>query len=81
MAAPAKKPHRENLPSNFDRWNRAMRGAYMKGRRAFDAGQPETSCPYEDIRKPSGLLSWSRAFIRAWEDGWKDAERDAAVSK
>jgi hypothetical protein len=33
-------------------------------------------CPYEDKRKPSGKLSWSRAFINAWSDGLHDALRD-----
>lgn len=27
-------------------------------------------CPYRDKRKPDGKLTWSRAHIRAWEDGW-----------
>lgn len=62
------------LPMNFESWNPAMRGAYMNGRRAFASGQGLDSCPYRDIRKPNGRISWSRAFIRAWEDGWVDAK-------
>lgn len=58
------------LPPGAERWNRAHRGAYLKGTRAALAGEPVTACPYEDRRKDSGSLSWSRSFIRAWEDGW-----------
>jgi len=53
--------------------SRAFRGAYYKGLRARMDGEPKSACPYEDKRKPSGRLSWSRAFIRAWNDGWDDA--------
>lgn len=59
-------------PDNFASWNPALRGAYRKGQRARADGVPLDACPYEDKRKPSGRLSWSRAFIRAWEDGWRD---------
>lgn len=59
-------------PPNFESWNRALRGAYKKGAAAAEAGQPIEACPYRDKRKPSGRLSWSRAFISAWHDGWND---------
>lgn len=62
------------LPHNFDKWNPAMRGAYLKGAAAFAAGKEISDCPYKDKRKPSGGLSWSRAFIRAWEDGFRDRQ-------
>lgn len=65
-------------PSNFDNWNRAMRGVYRKGIEAFMAGKNISDCPYEDIRKPSGRLSWSRSFIICWEDGFRDAAKYAA---
>lgn len=68
-----------DLPRNFPDWNPAMRGAYMKGARAFIAGESLGACPYGDHRKPSGGLSWSRAFIRSWEDGWEDAKRTAGA--
>ncbi len=61
------------LPSGFDNWNRSHRGAFLKGVKARHAGEPQDACPYEDHRKPSGLLSWSRAYIRAWHDGWRAA--------
>jgi ribosome modulation factor len=62
------------VPSRFDEWNRAHRGAFLKGVKARHAGEPLSACPYEDHRKPSGMLSWSRAFIRAWQDGWRAAK-------
>lgn len=61
------------LPNWFEHWNPAMRGAYKKGAEAAHNGKPIISCPYEDHRKPNGKLSWSRAFIRAWEQGHTDA--------
>ena len=53
-------------------WNPAMRGAYMKGAYAAEAGQPLDSCPYKDKRKEDGRITWSRAFRYAWQDGWRD---------
>ena len=61
------------LPNWFEHWNPAMRGAYKKGAEAAHNGKSIISCPYEDHRKPNGKLSWSRAFIRAWEQGHTDA--------
>jgi len=60
------------LPNGFERWNPAMRGAYLKRAKASEARQPLSSCPYEDKRKPCGRLTWSRSFIAAWRDGWND---------
>lgn len=59
-------------PPNFDSWNPAMRGAYKKGARAAETGEPIESCPYKDKRKQDGRLTWSRAFSSAWCDGWND---------
>ena len=64
------------LPNNFGNWNRAMRGAFVKGIIAAQEGRSINDCPYQDKRKPSGKLSWSRAFIRAWEDGFQYATND-----
>lgn len=53
--------------------NPAMQSAFRRG---FADGwvegllQPKPECPYADIRKPSGRLSWSRAFVCAWHDGY-----------
>jgi hypothetical protein len=59
------------LPSHYASWNKAMRGAFVKGRKARIDGLLESDCPYQDKRKPSGGLSWSRAFISAWDDGYR----------
>ena len=62
-------------PRGFDTWNRSMRGAYLKGWIAAEAGLGIERCPYDDKRKPSGRLSWSRAYQNAWRDGWEDYGR------
>ena len=46
-------------------------GAEEKGRQAARDGLPITACPYKDKRKPSGKLSWSRAYRNAWRMGWQ----------
>lgn len=51
--------------------NPALHGAYRKGLAAGEAGEPVTACPYRDQRKLDGRLTWSRAFVRAWVDGWR----------
>lgn len=70
-------PHR--YPDRFDRWNRAHRGAYKKGVAAFNEGKKIRDCPYIDKRKESGRLSWSRSFICAWDDGWRDARQQSRL--
>lgn len=60
-----------NLPDRYQQWNPAWRGAFKKGIQAHRDGLPLSACPYKDKRKPDGRLSWSRAFITAWCDGWK----------
>ena len=60
------------LPDGFERWNPAMRGAYLKGAKAAESGQSLFTCPYQDKRNNSGRLTWSRAFQAAWWDGWND---------
>ena len=61
--------------------NPALYAAYVRGLAAGVAGDSLDSCPYEDKRKPSGRLSWSRGFINAWRDGVQDAaaDRDQAL--
>lgn len=58
--------------------NPALLGAFKKGAKACDAGLPITDCPYIDKRKADGRLSWSRAFIAAWRDGWRWAAAEKA---
>lgn len=59
-------------PHHFDQWNRALRGAYTKGFRHAQHGGSQVDCPYRDKRKRAGQLTWSRAFINAWNDGYRD---------
>ena len=61
-------------PRGFDSWNRPLRGAYAKGWHASKSGRDISECPYTDKRKDCGRLTWSRAYIRAWEDGFRDAD-------
>lgn len=67
-------------PDGFDNWNPAWRGAYRKGWEASAAGQPYTACPYRDKRKWNGRLTWSRAFIAAWQDGWNAFRQHDPIS-
>lgn len=56
----------------------ALDGAERKGREAFRAGKPRSACPYEDKRGHwHNMITWSRAFITAWNDGWDEAKREA----
>jgi ribosome modulation factor len=68
-------------PRNFAMWNRAHRGAYRKGYSAGASGEPIESCPYEDRRKESGRLSWSRSFITAWTDGWEEGRKQFIITE
>lgn len=67
-------------PDNFSSWNRAMRGAYARGYRDSMAGVPIHQCPYQDTRKWDNRITWSRAFARAWEDGWQAAREDDPIN-
>lgn len=67
------------LPADSYRWNKAILGAFKNGVLAHQDGSPNNACPYEDKRKPDGRLSWSRAFIGAWRDGWRWAEEGKHV--
>lgn len=46
--------------------------AYRKGYRAGTIGKPRIA-PYKDKRTESGIITYSRAFIRAWEQGYDTA--------
>lgn len=67
-------------PPGSERWNRAMLGAYRRGYRACLAGYIGLA-PYVDKRKRSGRVSWSRAFIRTWEQGYYDAMSNCPESR
>lgn len=67
----AKQTQLRSLPEDAHRWNRALRGAYLKGQRAQLEGEPKSACPYADHRTLRGRLTWSRAYEKAWSDGWR----------
>lgn len=61
-----------------------MRTACARGYEAGLAGEPETQCPYHDVRTPGGHTTFSRAFRNAWIDGWEQGrvarEKQATAS-
>lgn len=59
--------------------NKAVEGARVKGALARRAGKPERACPYGDERTHTGSVTFSRAFLRAWLDGWRTADADLAA--
>lgn len=59
-------------PRGFENWNRALRGAYTKGWTHAQAGGSALDCPYHDKRKRGGQVTWSRAYLKAWQDGFSD---------
>ena len=63
------------LPFDAYRWNKAHRGAFKRGMREHLAGVSFDACPYGDLRKDSGRLTWSRAFIAYWRGGWRWAKK------
>ena len=55
----------------------ALEGAERKGREAYRAGKKESDCPYEDKRGHwHNMITWSRAFITAWLDGYRDEKKN-----
>lgn len=49
--------------------NRGLAGAWEKGRLAALDGKPDRS-PYPDRRTYRGGVTFSRAFRKAWSEGW-----------
>ena len=54
----------------------ALEGARLKGMQAAIAGETADTCPYSDLRKHDGKLTWSRAFRTAWHDGFESATKN-----
>ena len=52
--------------------NRALEAAKKKGHQAGLEGKDIRACPYEDWRTGRGSVTWSRAFIHAWFDGFRE---------
>ena len=60
--------------------NRGLAGAFRKGAHAATEGKVLTDCPYYDHRTMRGGVTFSRAFEKAWCEGWHVAmygSRDA----
>ena len=49
--------------------NKAFLGAYHKGIVAGRDGKTIRDCPYGDWRTYRGAVTFSRAFIKYWEEG------------
>jgi hypothetical protein len=57
--------------------NKAHIGAFKKGYAAAKAGKAITDCPYR--RHPGGgVMNGSIAFPRAWREGFRTYQGDAA---
>lgn len=54
--------------------NRALDSAWKKGALAAVEGKPLSACPYWDHRTYRGGVTFSRAFQRAWCEGWHKAK-------
>ena len=53
-----------------------FRGAFRRGYLARVDGEPSHRNPYDDLRTSRGGITYSRAFMRAWYDGWTAAEAE-----
>lgn len=52
--------------------NLRLQTAYRKGWKAARDGRSEIHCPYGDNRTRHGAITWSRGYIRAWLEGFRD---------
>ena len=48
--------------------------AKRKGLEAYLSGKTEDDCPYADVRTAKGQVTWSRAYMRAWLAGFREAK-------
>lgn len=67
-----------NLPRDFERWNKALQGSFKKGVQAHKDGKSIKDCPYADVRKNDGRITWSRSFRAVWRDGFLWSQEDHA---
>lgn len=56
--------------------NKNLEGAKRKGREAKKRGLSRDDCPYRDKRTVRGHITYSRAFIRAWLEGYDEDTTD-----
>jgi hypothetical protein len=59
----------DELAERYSKSN-GFRGAFRKGYAAGVEGVPSHKNPYRDKRTYRGGITYSRAFMRAWYDGW-----------
>lgn len=52
--------------------------AKEKGRQGRRDGLAIGANPYPDTRTGRGAITWSRSFLRAWADGWREADKEAS---
>lgn len=62
---------REAANSKGKLWGRS---SIAKGWKAYFAGQEESDCPYKDTRTLDGRVSFSRAYRKAWLQGYNAAK-------
>jgi hypothetical protein len=57
--------------------NRGFLGAFRKGAQARKDAKPRRS-PYPDHRggKYGNIITYSRAFIKYWQDGWDAMDKE-----
>lgn len=60
---------------SMTRKSTSLDGAERKGREARAAGLTEAHCPYVDVRKADGRLTWSRAYRNAWVVGFRGGKK------
>lgn len=53
------------------RYARACETVREMGRKAAREGKPESACPYHDIRKLDGRLTYSRHWRHTWFEGYR----------
>lgn len=45
-----------------------------RGREAARSGKGPESCPYQDVRKVDGRLTFSRHFRKLWFEGYEEVK-------
>jgi ribosome modulation factor len=64
-----------SIESRHSRADKAAATVREKGARAFRDGISEHACPYQDLRKIDGRLTFARHWVNTWLAGWRN-ERD-----
>lgn len=54
---------------------KALDTARAKGIDAAMSGKSESDCPYRDKRTYRGRVTFSRAFMKAWLEGFRSIKR------